>query len=239
MAKRNKRNKMTAEEIEAQRMEAHGTPLEMHPSDVPLEDGIMKLIPSTQPKMEPEPTKEDEAAYEEQQREEFEQEDKEAGFEPTGDAAHDYKSERNKEMSDPGAADEYGTPDEDDEEEDKPITSVVAEKFKLKYIEQAKAAGIAGKAAKRSSWDWLAQQIAEQCLGEKEKLNVNDFMDLLECNGVDYSRWTNRNRGWEGRFRMTGRVALQKVVANAGVLKTMSGEIVPPPEWVEKYKDKG
>jgi hypothetical protein len=125
----------------------------------------------------------------------------------------------------------------EDEEEPKP-NSVVAEKFKLKYIENARAAGIAGKAAKRSSWDWLAQRIAEQCLGEKEKINIDDFMDLLDCNGVDHSKWTNRNKGWEGRFRMTGRVVLQKVVANNGVLKTMTGESVPPPEWVERFKKK-
>jgi len=124
------------------------------------------------------------------------------------------------------------------EEEAKLPNSVVAEKFKLKYIANAVASGVAGKAAKRSNWDWLAQEIAAECLGEKEKINIDEFTDLLERNGVDYSRWTNRNKGWEGRFRMTGRVALQKVVANRGVLKKAMSESVPPQDWVEKYKTK-
>jgi len=222
MAKR--KIKMKAEEIEAQRIEAHE-------------------IPSTQPKMEPEPTQEDIDAYEEQQREE-------RAPHPANDAVDIVPEWKDGEIMDESDAvtgldqepveDEYGPVEMDpseDEEEPKP-NSVVAEKFKLKYIENAKAVGAAGKAAKRSSWDWLAQRIAEQCLGEKEKININDFMDLLECNGVDYSKWTNRNKGWEGRFRMTGRVVLQKVVANNGVLKTMTGESVPPPEWVERFKPK-
>ena len=124
------------------------------------------------------------------------------------------------------------------EEEAKLPNSVVAEKFKLKYIENAKANGIAGKAAKRSNWDWLAQEIAAECLKEKEKIDIQEFMDLLELNGVDYSRWTNRNKGWEGRFRMTGRVALQKVVANAGRLKKKMSESIPPEAWVAKFKTK-
>jgi len=124
------------------------------------------------------------------------------------------------------------------EEEAKLPNSVVAEKFKLKYIEQAKANGHAGKAAKRSSWDWLAQEIASECLKEKEKIDIQEFMDLLELNDVDYSRWTNRNKGWEGRFRMTGRVALQKVVANSGKLKKKMSECIPPAAWVERFKTK-
>ena len=125
-----------------------------------------------------------------------------------------------------------------DEDEEKPITSVVAEKFKLKYIQNAKESGYTGKAAKRSNWDWLAQEIAAECLKEKEKIDIAEFQDLLELNGVDYSRWTNRNKGWEGRFRMTGRVALQKVVANNGRLVKKMSESVPPPNWIEKFKTK-
>jgi len=124
------------------------------------------------------------------------------------------------------------------EEEAKLPNSVVAEKFKLKYIENAKANGHAGKAAKRSNWDWLAQEIAGECLKEKEKIDIAEFQDLLELNGVDYSRWTNRNKGWEGRFRMTGRVALQKVVANNGKLVKKMSESVPPAAWVERFKTK-
>jgi len=124
------------------------------------------------------------------------------------------------------------------EEEAKLPNSVVAEKFKLKYIENAKVLGVAGKAAKRSNWDWLAQEIAAECLKEKEKIDIAEFQDLLELNGVDYSRWTNRNKGWEGRFRMTGRVALQKVVANNRRLVKKMSESIPPEAWVERFKTK-
>jgi hypothetical protein len=129
--------------------------------------------------------------------------------------------------------------DEPQEEEIKEPNSVVAEKFKLKYIANAVESGHSGKAAKRSNWDWLAQEIASECLGEKEKIDIECFMDLLERNGVDHSRWTNRNTGWQGRFRMTGRVALQKVVANNGRLVKAMSESVPPANWVVKYKTKG
>lgn len=125
------------------------------------------------------------------------------------------------------------------EEDNKQNNSVVAAKFKDKYLANARAAGIKGKAAKRSNWDWLSQQIAAACLGEKEKIRIDDFRALLDANGVDHSRWTNRNKGWEGRFRMTGRVALQKVVANAGILKMGDGQdVTAPPEFVARFKTK-
>jgi hypothetical protein len=125
------------------------------------------------------------------------------------------------------------------EEEEKESVSVVKDKFKVKYIENARAHGIPGKAAKRSNWDWLSQQLATFCLNDKHSIDIGAFTDVLDANGVDHSRWTNRNRGWEGRFRMTGRVALQKIVANSGVLKWPTGEpTVAPDEFIAKYKTK-
>jgi len=65
---------------------------------------------------------------------------------------------------------------------------------------------------------------------------VAKFQRLLEANGVDHSRWTNRSKGWEGRLRMTGRLALQRIVAEAGILKTADGEeLEAPAEWVAKH----
>ena len=123
------------------------------------------------------------------------------------------------------------------EEDNEKPNSVVAPKFKDLYLRKAREAGIAGKAAKRSNWDWLSQTIAANCLKEKEKIDITAFTAILEANGVDYSKWTNRNKGWEGRFRMTGRVALQKIVAANGVLKLADGsEAAAPEEWKLKYK---
>jgi hypothetical protein len=130
----------------------------------------------------------------------------------------------------------------EEEGEEKANNSVVAVKFKDKYIANAKALGIPGKAAKRSNWDWLSQQIAAVCLDDKHKIRIADFTALLDANGVDHSKWTNRNKGWEGRFRMTGRVALQKVVANAELMKFpdfMSvSSAVPPADFVARFKTK-
>lgn len=130
-------------------------------------------------------------------------------------------------------------PDPSDDEEAPRPNSVVAAKFKERYIENAKAQGITGKAARRSNWDWLSQEIAAECLGPKHKINIDSFIAILDANGVDYSRWTNRNRGWEGRFRMTGRVALQRIVANAGALHLPGGrKVEAPAEWADRYRDK-
>ena len=125
------------------------------------------------------------------------------------------------------------------EEDNAKPNSVVHPRFKDKYLANARANGYKGKAAKRSNWDWLSQRIAEQCLTEKHKLKVAEFLALMDANGVDHSRWTNRNKGWEGRLRMTGRVALQKVVANNQGLRNLDGTLsVAPSEFVAKFRDK-
>jgi hypothetical protein len=115
--------------------------------------------------------------------------------------------------------------------------SVVKNVYKRKYAERAKAAGLANKVAQRSTWDWLAQNLAGECNGTDGKLDIGAFERILELNGVDFSRWTNRSKGWEGRFRMTGRLALQRVVAAAGVLVVEGDEIEAPAEWVAKFRN--
>jgi hypothetical protein len=124
---------------------------------------------------------------------------------------------------------------------EKVSTSVVAVKFKDKYIENAKLLGVSGKAARRSNWDWLSQQLASICLNDKHKIDIDKFLSVLDANGVDHSKWTNRNKGWEGRLRMTGRVALQKVVANTGGLNLGDEDktvVMAPPEFVARFKTK-
>jgi len=112
--------------------------------------------------------------------------------------------------------------------------SVVKGKYKARYAERAAGQGL-GKVAQRSCWDWLAQTLAGEVL-DGTKLNEGRFRALLTANGVDHSRWQNRSKGWEGRLRMTGRLALQRVVAEAGFLKTADGEeLVAPTEWVAKH----
>jgi len=113
-------------------------------------------------------------------------------------------------------------------------SSVVRTAYKKRYAERAASAGL-GKVAQRSCWDWLAQELAAECL-EGTKISIDRFLALLDANGVDHSRWTNRSKGWEGRLRMTGRLALQKVVAANGHLKTAEGaELEAPADWVAKH----
>jgi len=110
--------------------------------------------------------------------------------------------------------------------------SVVKTAYKAKYAERNKAEG---KRAQRSCWDWLAQSLAGECLDDKAKISIDKFLHILDLNGVDHSRWQNRSKGWEGRLRMTGRLALQKVVAGTGVLKVDGDELEAPAEWVAKF----
>lgn len=116
--------------------------------------------------------------------------------------------------------------------------SVVRVKYKVRYKDRAIAAGIKGKAAKRSTWDWLAQELAAATLTKSGELRVDDFLAILEANGVDHSRWTNRSKGWQGRLRMTGRLALARVVAESGVLrysKEAEDWKPAPADWIAKH----
>jgi len=114
--------------------------------------------------------------------------------------------------------------------------SVVRHAYKAKYAERAVANGLGRKAAQRSSWDWLAQTLAGECLGAGDKIDIAKFLAILDANGIDHSRWQNRSKGWEGRLRMTGRLALQKVVAEKTELALPDGEVlVAPAEWVAKF----
>ena len=112
--------------------------------------------------------------------------------------------------------------------------SVVKTAYKKRYAQRAAEQG-GGKIAQRSCWDWLAQELAAECL-VGTKISIDRFLALLDANGVDHSRWQNRAKGWEGRLRMTGRLALQRVVAAQGGLKTAEGALIDAPaDWIAKH----
>jgi len=115
--------------------------------------------------------------------------------------------------------------------------SVVRNEYKRKYADRARENGHASKLAQRSTWDWLAQSLAGEVNGPDGKLDVARFLALLDANGVDHSRWTNRSKGWEGRLRMTGRLALQRVVAASGELVVEGDVLEAPADWVAKFRN--
>lgn len=114
--------------------------------------------------------------------------------------------------------------------------SVVKPTYKVAYKLRAMEAGLRGKAAKRSNGDWLAEQMRTLVLTPKEKLDLDKLEALCTANGVDLSRWPNRNKGWEGRLRMTACLVLRKIVADNEILHTPEGDLVPPASFVAKNR---
>lgn len=129
-------------------------------------------------------------------------------------------------------------PSGEDEESDK--GSVVPAKFKKIY----KAAGHPDDCG-----DWLASQLKQYCHIKPEKgkagFNLDLYTEILCANKVGIAgTWaTNRNRGWQGRYRMASRNILVKKVADCQLFvvpDVASGEgrleIRPPKEWCEENK---
>jgi|GEM_PF-4306368 len=128
------------------------------------------------------------------------------------------------------------------DEEDDRQNSVVSNEYKAKYRERAatmarKPKDIPMKALKRSTNDWLAIELARRTLDEKAKLIVPAFEAILDANGVKHDHWNRTTPGWQGRLRMTGRLALQRVVAeHSGEMALPDGtHIVAPKSWTAKH----
>lgn len=136
------------------------------------------------------------------------------------------------------------TPELDGADDYRP-NSVVDGSYKAKYRARAaemarKPKDVAAKALARSCCDWLAIELARRCLTVEKKpvLIVSAFEALLDANGVKHSHWNRTTPGWQGRLRMTGRLALQRVVAEAGVLSLPDGsELAAPKNWVQKHNN--
>jgi hypothetical protein len=132
--------------------------------------------------------------------------------------------------------------DGDDGDEDFRPHSVVAGSYKAKYRTRArerhvKPKGVAQKALERSCGDWLAVELAKRILteGKKPSLRVAAFEAILDANGVKHLHWNRTTPGWQGRLRMTGRLALQRIVAENGTLVIPGeGELSAPKAWCDR-----
>lgn len=124
--------------------------------------------------------------------------------------------------------------------------SVVKGAYKMKYAERALTAksvkGVSKKARARSCGDWLAVTLQKLTLVEKDQLSVSAFESILDANGVAHAHWNRTTKGWQGRLRMTGRLALQRIVAEGGELevpadiaeaKGVATTLVAPASWVK------
>jgi hypothetical protein len=124
--------------------------------------------------------------------------------------------------------------------------SVVKGAYKLRYAERALTAkpvtGVSKKARARSCGDWLAVTLQKLTLAEKDQIDVGAFEAILDANGVKHDHWNRTTKGWQGRLRMTGRLSLQRIVAEGGELevpadlaeaKGVATTIVAPASWVK------
>lgn len=117
--------------------------------------------------------------------------------------------------------------------------SVVGVSYKVKYKERALGKNRATKSAMRSSDDWLARELKKHVLTsvkEGEKLIVSALEALLDANGVRHAHWNRTTPGWQGRLRMSGRLALNPIVAEAGFLILADGtEVKAPKTWISAH----
>lgn len=132
-------------------------------------------------------------------------------------------------------AEEYAELLEDDPRQN----SVVASEYKRKYRERAatrarKPKDVNKKALARCNGDWLAIELAKLTLDDKQKLRVDAFEAILDANDVKHAHWNRTTPGWQGRLRMTGRLSLQRRVAeNDGELVLPDGSVLRAPRtWV-------
>lgn len=104
--------------------------------------------------------------------------------------------------------------EQDDEDEGAPQpASVVDPAYRAQYAEKSSNG--------QGNGDWLHETLVGYC-ASPSGFDVDCFADLLRQNDVEPGNtgWgQNRNRGWQGRFRMSGRIVLEKAVALRGFLQ--------------------
>lgn len=119
--------------------------------------------------------------------------------------------------------------------------SVVATAYKARYAQRAAerqraVKGVSTKALKRSSQDWLAILLAKATLVEGDRIDVSKFEAILDENGIPHSHWNRTTAGWQGRLRMTGRLALNRRIVDAGHVVLNGEAIEAPKSWLAKHE---
>lgn len=123
---------------------------------------------------------------------------------------------------------EMGVDPEEGYEEPK-ARQIVSPAFKAEY---------AARGNPRGCGDWL-HEFLDRCLDMDGKLVEPIFTELLIRNNVPMTgRWASipqrPSNGWQGRYRMSGRQQLEKIVVAVGFVLTEAGEKVEAPrDWLE------
>lgn len=140
-----------------------------------------------------------------------------------------------------------------DEFDDEQTGSVVKAKYKLEYAARGNASHCG---------DWLAQTLVdaftvqhpvtkvgkdgkERTVKGRKQFDCDAFAKCLELNGVELSgKWADQyhqkaSKGWQGRFRMSGRLLLEQEVLASGWLALPDGQsVAAPEEWLDAMSEK-
>ena len=111
--------------------------------------------------------------------------------------------------------------------------SVVKSKFRAIYAERGHPTHCGDELAVRLN----------QLVITGDKTDIGAFQQIMAVNSVDMSKYNTTNPGWQGRYRMTGRNKLAKVVhANGGLLKLPEtwgmNDIHMSQEWMQSQRFK-
>lgn len=121
------------------------------------------------------------------------------------------------------------TASDEDDEDQRQSGSVVAETYRQAYRVQSSTGTTCG--------DWLAERLTADTTGADGKVNIADLTHIFETNGLDLrAKWANpaKSNGWQGRYRMSGRLALEKRIALARVYRDHQGAVIHPhAEWLD------
>lgn len=130
---------------------------------------------------------------------------------------------------------EMGIDPTSEEEEAGPSGSVVGEAYRARYREVSSNGQTCG--------DWLAERLTADCHGI-EGFMVEDFKAVLANNEIDQSgKWArlpeSGQKGWVGRWRMSGRIALEKRIAFTGAYVDPTGQkCAPHADWLDMVRTK-
>ena len=92
-----------------------------------------------------------------------------------------------------------------------------------------------------SCGDWLSDELHGDFKTKHGRFDPDKFIEFLTLNGVDCDegdRWMKgpieKKRGWQGRFRMSGRVKLERALLERGFIRHLDGSSkVVPREFLE------